>query len=154
MKRRDLLRAILSATITTTFAAIGLCAAPTSAAAQGLTGYQVRVYLSGATAPTTTYDIPLSAVVCGQQKQSVNGPVTNPTILLWDDPANPALDCLWIDQGNGPIFALPFSLTNTYAARLVAVNLAGQSPESAPSNPFSRPGQVLGAPGNVRLYRP
>jgi len=134
---------------------IVLLCIPALADAQTITSYQMRVYLTGGgAAPVTTYDIPAAAVTCGQPKVTVAGAVTNPTRAAWDDPADPARDCVWTDTGSGVLFALPFSLTSTYTASLVATNAAGTGPESPRSNPFSRPGLAPGALANVRLSRP
>lgn len=136
---------------------LALCAVlwlPASSAAQSVTSYQLRVYLAGAASPLTTFDFAAGAVTCGQPKAAASATVTNPTTVAWDDPGNAALDCRWTDTGTGPLFALPFSVTNTYTSALVAINAAGASAESARSNPFSRPGSPAAAPVNVRLVRP
>lgn len=133
---------------------VTLCAAlwrPVSSDAQALTGYQLRLYLAGGAAPLSTYDLQASAVTCGQPKTTVTGTATNPRVVAWDDPANPALDCRWTDPGTGPLLALPFSPTTTYTAAIVAINAAGASPESARSNPFTRPGATPAAPANLRV---
>lgn len=139
---------------TITVLALLICAQDVGA--QTITGYQLRVYLTGGgAAPVTTYDIASAAVTCGQPKTPVpTAGVTNPNTAVWDDPANATLDCRWVDNGTGPLFALPFSLTSTYTSRMVAVNAAGASPESLASNSFTRPGQPLAAPVNVRMLRP
>lgn len=137
--------------------ALSLLLAPLAsfADAQALTGYQIRFYLEGGgAAPVSTFDFTAAQVQCGQAKSTAPSAVLNPTVVRWDDPADPARDCVWTDTGTGPLFAIPFSATNVYRGRLVAVNAAGQSPESAPSNPFSRPGLAPAAPVNVRLIRP
>lgn len=124
-----------------------------SASAQSLTTvFQVRVYLDGGASPVTTYDIPVQNVQCGQPKVAGPGGVSyNPVGLRWDDELNPTgHDCLWMDPGTGPLFALPVSLTNVYRARLVAIDPIGTSPESAPSDPFGRRG-LPAAPTGLRL---
>jgi hypothetical protein len=135
-----------------------LCAVlslPVWSEAQSLTTvYQVRIYLDGGAAPITTYDIAVADVRCGQPKVPAPGAVVNPSVLRWDDELNPTgHDCTWTDSGTGPLFALPISLTNVYRARMVAIDPIGTSPESAPSNPFSRRG-LPAAPANVRMSRP
>lgn len=126
---------------------------PTLASAQAITSYQFRVFAQGASAPTVTHAIPASEVQCGQTKQAPpSGTVPNPRYLSWDDPANAALDCRW-DSGatSGPLFALPFSSSIVYEGRLSAINAAGTGPESAASNPFSRPGLVPAVLTGVRV---
>lgn len=124
-----------------------------SADAQSLTTvYQLRVYAEGASSPVTTYDIPIANVRCGQSK--VAAPTTtvyNPIRARWDDELNPTVsDCVWDDPGTGPLLGLPLSTTIVYRARLVAIDPIGSSPESAPSNPFSRRGAPA-APTGLRL---
>ncbi len=136
--------------------ALALCMSALPAGAQALTGYQLRIYLNGGgPAPVTTYDIPLNAVTCGQPRVNVTGPVTNPNTALFEDDANRTLDCRWVDNGTGPLFALPFSLTSTYTSRIHYVNAAGIGPESPSSNLFTRPGSSPATfPANVRMHRP
>lgn len=131
-----------------------LCAVlwrPASSDAQTVTGYQLRLYLAGGAAPLSTYDLQASAVQCDQPKTTVTGTAVNPRMVAWDNPANPATDCRWTDPGTGPLLALPFSPTTTYTATIVAINAAGSSPESARSNPFTRPGATPAAPANLRV---
>lgn len=135
-----------------------LCAVlllPVWSEAQSLTTvYQVRIYLEGGASPVTTYDIAVADVRCGQPKVAAPSAVYNPSVIRWDDALNPTgHDCTWTDSGTGPLFALPVSLTNVYRARMVAIDPIGTSPESAPSNPFSRRG-LPAAPANVRMSRP
>lgn len=123
----------------------------TPADAQPITGYQLRIFAQGGAAPISTFDIPASAVTCGLPKIAVGTATANPTRARWDDPSDATRDCGWTDNGTGPLFALPFSSTLIYEATLRSVNVAGPSPESARSNPFSRPGAVPPTPGNLRL---
>lgn len=123
-----------------------------SAEAQSLTTvFQLRVYAEGATSPVTTYDIPVANVQCGQSKVAAPATVYNPRVVRWDDELNPTgMDCVWNDPGTGPLLGLPLSTTIVYRARIVATDPIGTSPESAPSNPFSRRG-LPAAPTGLRL---
>ena len=125
---------------------------PTAAQAQPVTGYTLAVYLRGGDAPTVTHAVPAAEVVCGQPRQTAPAVVANPRYVRWNDPSAPALDCVW-DSGAtaGPLFALPFSPTQEYDATLRAVNTAGASPESARSNPFSRPGVAPAVLSGLRV---
>lgn len=144
-------KAVMGGALALGMAMVG--AVPVSA--QPATGYQLRIYLSGGTSPVTTFDIAAGMFACGQPKVPTPvGTVQNPTTIAWEASAGDATDCKFIDSGSGPLLALPFSVTNTYTAKIVAINSAGSSPESAPSNPFSRPGLPPSAPANVRLVRP
>ena len=123
-----------------------------SADAQSLTTvYQLRVYAEGASSPVTTYDIPAADVQHGQPKVTPGATVYNPRQIRWDDELNPTgMDSVWTDSGTGPLLALPLSTTIVYRARLVAIDPIGTSPESAPSNPFTRRG-LPAAPTGLRL---
>lgn len=123
-----------------------------SADAQSLTTvYQLRVYAEGASSPVTTYDIPAADVQHGQPKVTAPATVYNPRQIRWDDELNPTgMDSVWTDSGTGPLLALPLSTTIVYRARLVAIDPIGTSPESAPSNPFTRRG-LPAAPTGLRL---
>lgn len=137
---------------TLTGLALLICALP--AGAQTITGYQLRVYLTGGgAAPVTTYDMGLAGVTCGQPKTPAPVTAANPNTVLWDDPTNAALDCRWVDPGTGPLLALPVSVTASYTAAVVALSTAGPSPESARSNSFTRPGLPPAALVNVRVTR-
>ena len=123
-----------------------------SASAQSLTTvFQLRIYAEGASSPVTTYDIPVADVQCGQPKVTPGATVYNPSRARWDDELNPTgMDCVWTDTGSGPLLGLPLSTTIVYRARLVAIDPIGTSPESAPSNPFTRRG-LPAAPTGLRL---
>jgi hypothetical protein len=124
-----------------------------SADAQTITSYTLNIYLQGATTPTSSTVLPVSSVQCGiTPKATVTGTPANPSRVYWDDEAAPTTaDCRWVDGGTGPILALPFNPTAVYTAKILATNAAGDSPESAASNPFSRPGASPAARTGVRV---
>lgn len=127
-----------------------LLAIPTLAEAQTPTGYLLKVFVQGATSPLMTHTIPAANVQCGQAKVTI--PAVNPNAALWDDPADKAKDCVYVDTGTGPLLALPFG-TVTYEATLAVVNVAGTSADSARSNPFQQPGQVSAIATGLRVGR-
>lgn len=137
--------------------ALALLLWPALAHAQAVTNYTFKVCVQGSDCgtPVTTYVIPATEVVCSRQKSPPpGGIVSNPRYVDWDDPAAPSTaDCRW-DSGasSGPLFSLPFSTTIVYVSTLTAVNSAGvPSPESAPSNPFNRPGLAPAARTGLRV---
>lgn len=132
-------------------ALIGTLLLVSAVEAQTLTGYQLGIYMQGGVSPITVYELPMAGIQCGQPKVAVSGPVQNPSYARWDDPASATLDCVWVDTGSGPLFALPFNPTQVYEAAIRAVNAAGVSGESPRSNPFTRPGQVPSAPAGLRI---
>ena len=113
----------------------------------------LSVYSESGGEPITTFDFPLTAADCGQPKQPAP---TQPVIvddsatLVWDDPANGALDCTWNDDGSGPIFATPLMPGISYQVAMHYENSAGQSPQSNRAG-FTRLGAPTVAPGNVRI---
>lgn len=120
--------------------------------AQTVTSYRLNIYIQGAGTPTTSFDFAAAQVTCGQARPTGGGgTVANPNQARWEDPANATLDCVWTDNGTGPLFALPFNPAVTYDSALVAVNIAGPGAESARSNPFTRPGVVPPARTNFRV---
>ena len=121
------------------------------ASAQAITGYDVRIYNQGASAPLqgpTTL-----AVVCNQTPPAAPpATVVNPTKIWFTDAANAGKACVYSESGSGVLSALPFGAAN-YEATVVAKNGAGASPESARSNLFSRPGSAPGAPTGLQIAR-
>lgn len=129
-------------------------AAAAPAAAQPITSYTLNIYAAGASAPQTSAPIALATLTCNQTAPTVPpGTVANPTRFFFDDPAATGKVCVYADAGAGPLLSLPFGAT-TYTARLVAVNSAGPSAESAASNPFAHPGMPASAPTGLSLTRP
>lgn len=123
------------------------------AQAQTVTSYTLKTYnVANMSAPVSTYTFPAAQVTCGLTRVATPPTVTNPTTVLWEDPADPARDCRWVDPGTGPLFALPFSPVTVYRSRLAAVNAAGTGPDSPDSlNSFTRPGAVPASPALLRL---
>lgn len=129
----------------------GICfvlAFAVSASAQ-TTSYKLRIYLSGATAPMTTTTLQASGFICNQAAPPTGATTTNPTKVVFDDPAVAGRVCIYTDPGTGPLLALPTGFQN-YTATLAAMGAGGA--ESAESNaaPFSR---TAPAPANVRLVQ-
>jgi len=126
--------------------------ATTNLHAQAITGYVLKISTS-AGAPVSTTPVPLSSVECGVAPKipPASGGVVNPKRVVWDDPSSPAaLDCVYTDPGAGPLSALPFGAT-AYLMVADAVNSVGTSPDSLPSNSFTRPGTVAPALTGVRV---
>ena len=116
------------------------------------TEYRLSIYLQGGANPVSTAVLPASTFQCGQPTVPVTGTQVNPTKIRFEDPAAPAtLDCVYTDNGTGPLLGLPFNPTAVYEASIVAVNVNGNSPVSPRSNPFTRPGTVPNAPGRLRI---
>jgi len=145
-RRRDGLTVLLYA-----ITVLALAAGALTLHAQAPTGYVLKLSTQAGAAVSTT-PIPLSLVTCGiTPKTTISGGVTNPKKVIWDDPASPAtLDCVYTDPGTGPLFALPFGAT-AYLAVVDVTNSAGTSPDSLPSNSFTRPGTVAPALTGVRV---
>jgi len=124
--------------------------------AQAVTGYTVRVYNQGAAQPVQApTQFQAADFTCNQDAPAGTAGgtlVTNPSKILFDDPANAGKVCIWTDPGTGVLFSLPFG-TTVYEATITALNSAGESPESVRSNPFGRPGTVAPAPTGLKFTR-
>ena len=107
-----------------------------SARAQGVAeSYQVKYYAPGATAPMQQSDaFPASAVQCGQSPPAAPSVVANPTRVIWTDPANGGLVCIYTFPPAGALFALPIG---SYEGTLTAANSFAASAERARA-PFTR----------------
>lgn len=104
-----------------------------------------RLEITGAA--SSTYDF--TTVTCNQAAPAGTETV-NPSLVVWDDPANAGRVCVHdTGTGSGPLFALPIG---AYSATLRAGNAAGYSVPSSPA-PFSRLAPPSAAPANVRLVR-
>lgn len=128
---------------------------PRQSQAQTITNYVVKVFNQGAAAPLTSTTLAASAFACGVTPKLVagSGTTTNPSKIVFDDPSNPTgADCVYQDNGTGPILSLPFG-SQVYVVAIDAVNAAGTSPDSQLSNPFAHPGTVASAPTGVRVGR-
>lgn len=130
--------------------AIGFILIATAVQAQPVTGYTVKFSNQGAPAPFMTTTLPTASWVCGQPKLVVAPPIVNASKLAVDDPADVTKDCVYVDNGTGPLLALPFSV-QVYVATIASVDVAGTSADSAVSNPFSRPGTVAPVPTGFRV---
>jgi hypothetical protein len=126
---------------------------PVVGRAQAITSYTLNVYLQGGSTAVSSAVLAVANVQCGiTPKATVTGTPSNPSRVYWDDEAAPTTaDCRYVDPGTGPILALPFNPTAVYVAKILATNAAGSSPESAASNPFSRPGSAPSARTGVRV---
>lgn len=119
-----------------------LLAAPASAQGAGITSFNLRQYLPGASAPVVAaFSIPVSAVQCNQVLPT--SPVHQ---ALWDDPDNPGKVCIYTDPGTGPLFAKVYG-----ALEATLTNLAGtlEGPESNRAS-FLRPPV---APTSLKVVR-
>lgn len=123
--------------------------------AQSLTALSVTFYRSGASTPAVApFDIPIAAMTCGQSRPTVSGTQINPTQYRVADPTAPTLDCVYNEAAGGPLFLLPIDGTIAYTARARWRNAVDVGPESADSNPFSRPGLAPTAtPAALRIVR-
>jgi hypothetical protein len=136
---------------TAVFVVLALLAAVVIANAQTVTSYNLAIFIQGGASPISTAALPAASFVCGQPRVVVTAPVANPNKVVIEDPANAALDCVYVDGGSGPLLALPFNPTTVYVATLAGTNSAGTGPASAASNSFTRPGSVPSAPRQVRI---
>lgn len=126
-----------------------LIAAP--AVAQTPDGVRLSIYQSGATSPTTSFDMLNAAIQCNQAPPAANASTVNPTRVSWNDTANAGRVCQWTDPGTGPLMALP--LGASYEGGLRFFNAAGSGPESTRA-PFTRLGPPTVAPAGLLLTRP
>lgn len=131
------------------FSVMLFCAA--RADAQALTGYNLKIFNQGALLPMSTTPMSVTAFTCGQTPKVTQPNGTNAKRVIIDDPAAPGTaDCVYTDNGTGPLVALPFG-TQVYVATINAVYPAGTSADSNVSNPFSHPGVVGPAPSGLRI---
>lgn len=120
------------------------------ASAQTITQWTARVYLAGAAAPLSPPAVLLAVnVACGQAK--ITGSNVNPTKFAFQDPSNPLLDCVWLDDGTGILASTPFG--GNFETTLTATNSLGTSAESSPRTPFTHPGSLPGVPLAFRALR-
>lgn len=113
-----------------------------SVQAQAPSGYVFKVFNQGASSPLQTTTLQASSFVCDQTPPPpVTGTAINPTKVSFNDPVNTGQACIYVDNGTGPLLALPFG-TQIYTATIATVNSAGTSADSASSNPFTHPGTV------------
>lgn len=112
-----------------------LCAlSTTSVFAQDITGYRIRYYAPGASAPMQQTDtFPAASVRCDQALPPP-GTSVNPGTAYWDDPANAGRACMYTLPTGSALIAFP---VGAYEATLTASNAAGESVESNRA-PFSR----------------
>lgn len=129
---------------------LGLLLAASSAHAQVVTAYPLKIWNVGAPAPLSTTVLPASSFVCNQPALTLAATVTNPTKIIIDDVANVGKVCVYTDTAGGPLLGLPFSSTPLQVT-LAATNSAGTSPDSAVSNSFTRPGLPPPAPTGARV---
>lgn len=126
-----------------------------SAEAQSPSSYILKVTAQGATAPVSTTTLAASGFACAQTPKIATPTTTvlNPTKLVFDDPSSPSTaDCVFVDNGSGPLLSIPFGAT-VYTAVVDVVNVAGTSADSAASNPFSRPGLTANAATGLRVTK-
>lgn len=127
---------------------------PVLAEAQAITAIQLTFYRNG-TQAMTPFEIPLAAMQCGQPRTPPPaGTVLNPTGYRFNDPNAPTLDCVYTEPPGGPLSVLETDASVSYTARARFRNAVGLGPESADSNPFSRPGSApTVTPVGLRIVR-
>jgi hypothetical protein len=113
------------------------------------TSYELRIYAPGATAPQVTTPIALAAVTCNLEAPAGTVAI-NPTVAIWNDPANAGKVCqARLDQaGPGPIVALA---SGPYEGAISGVNAEGAGVESN-RGPFAR-ARVPAAVTGLRFTR-
>jgi hypothetical protein len=117
-----------------------------------ITSYRQDVFAAGVNpsvgSPVTSNTYQASAFTCNQVAPAIPATLTNPTRILFDDPANAGRVCL-ATLSSTLLSALPNGLG--YFSTLVAIDSTGlQSLRSTPTNSFNQ--QVLPpAPTNVKL---
>lgn len=127
---------------------VAVLAVASSASAQAVTSWTIKVYDAGTQTLRANVTVPLAAVSCNQTNPSATpANPANPNQSIWDDPANLNKSCIFTDTGTGPYLSMTFG--GSFETTLTANNVAGPGLES-PRVPFTRPGQV---PGVVTGYR-
>lgn len=119
--------------------------------AQAQTGpdFNLRIYVAGAATPMSPPTlIPAAKVVCNQAAPASNASTKNPLRSVWDDPLNAGKVCTYIDDGTGPLAALPTAF-NKFEATITQVSGGVETDESNRA-PFQR---TPPAPKNVRLIQ-
>ncbi len=128
--------------------ALALMLFASSAHAQTINKWTIKVYNAGALSPLSApVDLLATNVTCNLDPATVISG-QNPTKAVWDDIANTGKVCVWTDPGTGPLTSTPFG--GTYEATLTATNSAGTSAESARA-PFTHPGLVPPVVTGLRL---
>jgi hypothetical protein len=122
--------------------------------AQPVTSYSFAVSNKGAASPFQTTPIAVAAFLCGQTPKlpPITTAQANPSKIAFDDPADATKDCVFVDNGSGPLLSLPFG-NQTYTATIAAVNAVGVGPASTVSNDFTRPGVVAAALTGLRVTK-
>ena len=121
-----------------------------TASAQSIDKWQLRIYLAGAAVPISSTDLLVANVACGLPAP-LTGSTINPNKVGWDNVAPGSGFCRWDDPGTGVLNSLPFGAAS-YDATLVAVNGTLVSAESAKAT-FTRPGVTPAAPTGLRVVR-
>jgi hypothetical protein len=112
---------------------LSLLFAVSSFAQSGITGQNYRQYVAGASSPIAGPSLlPIANILCGQTPP-------NPQLahtIVWADPNNAAMVCIYTDPGTGVLLATVKSYGNMEGT---LTNLAGtlESPESARA-PFAK----------------
>jgi hypothetical protein len=140
----------------TMFACVVVVLVASSASAQSIDKWQMRIYNTGAVLPLQApADLLLANVQCGLPAP-IAGSTVNPNIAGWDDPTpGPIIGqvrfCRWDDPGTGVLNALPFGAAS-YQATLQAWASTLAGPESARAS-FTRPGATPAAPTGFKVVR-
>jgi len=132
------------------FSVCAFLASVLSASAQTVTAYTCPIRQGPVVVSTVT--IPVSALTCGQAPL-VAFATDNPTKIAFTDPAVPTAICVYTDPPTGVLSLLPFG-SATYTASCAPVNSSGGlTPDSLPSNTFTRPGILAPVVTGVKVYR-
>lgn len=103
------------------------------------TDFEVEIIRRDTVTTVSTTVIPKSQFNCGLIPSTpINDLVANPNQLKLLNPED-NLECVYRDNGQGPMSTLPFG-TLQYSARVRAINMAGRGEPSPMSNPFWHPG--------------
>jgi len=122
-----------------------------------LVSIKIQFLQNGAVLPSQVMTISLpTGATCGQTKLVVPAGgvfVTTTGRIAWDDPANPALDCIATQSLGGVLLALPLGNNYTVTAAFTD-DIGATSQASAQSNPFIRGARPLPpVPTGVRVLQ-
>lgn len=122
-------------------------AAPLHAQSAIPSSYQMNYYNQGAQQPFQSELFQAASVQCNQVVPTPGN--SGVMVAYWDDPLFAGRVCVYSLGSGGPIYSFP---TGNYEAGLVAINSAGQSPESNHA-PFVLVAIAPGARTNLRVIR-
>jgi len=131
--------------------ALGLLVA-SSASAQSIDKWQLRIYNAGAALPLSSTDLLVANVSCGLPAP-LTGSTINPNKVGFDDAITVGRFCRWDDPlgPTSPLNSLPFGAAS-YDATLTAFSGPLVGPESLKAT-FTHPGFTPAAPTGLRVVR-